>query len=445
MKNIKKVLSLVGITLVTLTSCGSAVDVHGKIDKSVNGWWDKNGDGKMGFVVMRGENGHVDSDNRNKYGILGLQKHASEIKKADGSSLNVDTSRIAAWEKATINDSNFDLAKPATYSNGDFVCLDVKTAVSQTGATWDAVTAGQIFNNWATTYGDEIDFAFFTDDQTLGGVLNQTGWKNLTDNNTAILGEKGFIPAVGVNAQASILPYLKNETVLGSVFNDSGRQGIACVQLADYLVHNDNTGNKDIDKITALLSKVKNFNVYEPEYKAFRYNYVEIMKDNISEAEKSDWSDEVVDKTFEGEDISKNKGKKIGFVMYNGADTNIGGNFKKAVEQQIAKLGYTANTVDGNNQQNLVQQAVQGWASDDNTAAIICNIVSQTAGQQIVDLVKGKKPLIFVNRELTSGSGVVDATPMKAYDNCFYLGTDSAQSGTAESNIFAKYFTGNAF
>ena len=142
---------------------------------------DKNGDGKIQYVMLQGEPGHQDATLRTEYSIKAIENAGFGVDK-----LAADT---AMWDKVKAT----DLMKTFIAANG----LDKIEAV--------------LANN---------------DDMALGAIeaLKAEGY------NTGDAAK--YIPVVGVDATAPALAAMKDGSLLGTVLNDGKNQGIATINIA---------------------------------------------------------------------------------------------------------------------------------------------------------------------------------------------------------------------
>jgi methyl-galactoside transport system substrate-binding protein len=142
---------------------------------------DKNGDGKIQYVMLQGEPGHQDATLRTEFSIKAIEAAGFKTQK-----LAADT---AMWDKAKAT----DLMKAFITGQG----LDKIEAV--------------LCNN---------------DDMALGAVeaLKAEGYNK---------GDAAkYIPVVGVDATAPALQAMKEGSLLGTVLNDAANQGKATVNVA---------------------------------------------------------------------------------------------------------------------------------------------------------------------------------------------------------------------
>lgn len=142
---------------------------------------DKNGDGKIQYIMLKGEQGHQDAILRTEYSVK------------------------------AITDGGFEAAE-----------------VGADNADWDKVKATDKMKGFISSVGIENIEAVLAnnDDMALGAIeaLKAEGY-NTGD------AEK-FIPVVGVDATAPALESMGKGEMLGTVLNDAENQGIATVNIA---------------------------------------------------------------------------------------------------------------------------------------------------------------------------------------------------------------------
>lgn len=139
---------------------------------------DKNGDGVLQYVMIKGEPGHQDAELRTEYSIKCLKDNGIKVEK-----LAEDT------------------------------------------GMWDRVKGQEKMAAFLTSKGDAIEAVFANnDDMALGAIeaLKAAGYFS---------GDK-FMPVVGVDATAPALQALKEGTLLGTVLNDAVNQGTATFNIA---------------------------------------------------------------------------------------------------------------------------------------------------------------------------------------------------------------------
>lgn len=137
--------------------------------------WDKNGDGKLQYVLLEGEPGHQDSLIRTEVTIK------------------------------TITDAGIPLEK-----------LDGDTA------DWQRAQAGVMMAQWLETYGDEIELIISNNDNMALGAIDAYQEAGITE-----------LPMiVGIDAIAPALDAVEAGTLTGTVLNDAKGQAQAIFDLA---------------------------------------------------------------------------------------------------------------------------------------------------------------------------------------------------------------------
>jgi methyl-galactoside transport system substrate-binding protein len=158
-------------------------------------WWkahpetDKNKDGVLQYIMLKGEPGHQDAELRTEYSIKAVQAAGIKVQE-----LAVDT---AMWDRPR--------------------------AVEKMDAFW-------------ARFGDQIEVVFCNnDDMALGVIesLRKVGF---------FTGGK-YLPVLGVDATAPALQALAEGTLLGTVLNDAKNQGKATFDIAFALASGANPAN----------------------------------------------------------------------------------------------------------------------------------------------------------------------------------------------------------
>lgn len=178
---------------------------------------DKNKDGKIDFIMLKGEQGHQDATLRTEYSQKAMKEAGFEIHELGSDNAN--------WDKVQATDK-------------------MKGFISAVGL--DKIEA-ILCNN---------------DDMALGAIeaLKAEGYNK---------GDAGkFIPVVGVDATAPALAAMADGSLLGTVLNDAKNQGIAAVRLAKLSA----TGG-EINKDTVGYEVTDGKYVWVPYVKVTQENY----------------------------------------------------------------------------------------------------------------------------------------------------------------------------
>jgi methyl-galactoside transport system substrate-binding protein len=140
--------------------------------------YDKNKDGKLQYVLLKGEPGHPDAEARTKYAVDTVKEKGIQVEE-----LAMDT------------------------------------------AMWDATKATEKMDAWLAKYNEKIEFVIANNDgMALGAIasLEKAGY---------FTGDK-FMPVVGVDAIPEALEMIEKGKMVGSILNDAKNQGSATIDLA---------------------------------------------------------------------------------------------------------------------------------------------------------------------------------------------------------------------
>ena len=178
--------------------------------------WDKNEDGKIQYVLLKGEAGHPDAEAR--------------------------TERI----KAVLADNGIAIEQ-----------LDEQTA------NWDILQAQNATDVWIEKYGNNIEFIFSNNDAMALGALKsiQKQGYNIGDSNK-------FVPIVGVDAIPEVIEEIKKGTVVGTVLQSPKDQAKAVVDMVM------NVANKK-DVLTGTEYKLDDVKAVRVPYRAITLENIE--------------------------------------------------------------------------------------------------------------------------------------------------------------------------
>ena len=148
---------------------------------------DKNKDGKLQFILLKGQNGHQDMILRSKYSVEAVKEAGIEPVELAGAIAN-----------------------------------------------WDKLEAMKIMNGFIMSIGPEnIEAVIANNDEMALGAIEALKAQDYNTGNP-----EAYIPVVGVDANASALEAMDKGEMLGTVLNDADGQGSAAVKLAVSLAKN---------------------------------------------------------------------------------------------------------------------------------------------------------------------------------------------------------------
>ena len=142
---------------------------------------DKNHDGKLQFIMLKGQNGHQDMILRTKYSVEAIH-------------------------------------------NAGIEPVELASAI----ANWDKFEAMKIMNGFVMSIGPEnIEAVIANNDEMALGAVEALKAVDYNKGDVSM-----YIPVVGVDANASALDAMDKGEMLGTVLNDADHQGTAAVKLA---------------------------------------------------------------------------------------------------------------------------------------------------------------------------------------------------------------------
>ncbi len=188
---------------------------------------DRNKDGKLGVIVVRGEKGHADAEARTQFSPAYLERtitggNTNAALKADSGKYVVDESK-GAWNKVEI--------------------VEIVDGTDTSGTTWEPTTAasevGRVLND--ATKGGKVDLVLSNNDGMALGILTNEAFK------------RSGVPIWGVDALSDALTEIKKENTQfkGTIQNDGKAQAEVCVQA----VKNLSGGKAVSDGMTVVSTK----------------------------------------------------------------------------------------------------------------------------------------------------------------------------------------------
>lgn len=160
---------------------------------------DKNGDGKLQYILIKGEQGHQDATLRSEYCVKAMIDAGLQIEE-----------------------------------------------IGADNANWDKVQGHDKMKNFITSLGVNAIEAVLAnnDDMALGAVeaLKSEGYNLGTDGKDP----SKFIPVVGVDATAPALQAISKGQLLGTSLNDAKNQGTAAVYIANKLAQGQEVNKESI-------------------------------------------------------------------------------------------------------------------------------------------------------------------------------------------------------
>ena len=118
---------------------------------------DRNGDGIIGYVLAIGDIGHNDSIARTR----GTRKALGTAVEQDGNIVSDPVGTNTDGSSTLVVDGKVTADDGKEYIIRELASQEMK---NQSGATWDAATAGNAIGTWASSFGDQIDVVVSNND-----------------------------------------------------------------------------------------------------------------------------------------------------------------------------------------------------------------------------------------------------------------------------------------
>ncbi|MNR08129.1 D-galactose-binding periplasmic protein precursor [compost metagenome] len=175
---------------------------------------DKNKDGMMQYVMLKGQPGHQDAEIRTKYSVKAVEETGIKVEK-----LAEDT------------------------------------------AGWERNKGREKMEAFLATYGDRIEAVFSNNDEmALGAIEALKEWGYFKGNT--------YMPVVGVDATPDAVKAVEEGTLLGTVLNDAKNQGKALFNLAQVLANKQTPTKENIGGYELTDGKF----IWTPYKKITKYN-----------------------------------------------------------------------------------------------------------------------------------------------------------------------------
>ena len=213
---------------------------------------DRNGDGKLGVIVVRGEAGHPDADARTLFSPEYLEKNLTGGNKD---------------AKGSVSGNEYD---DKTFNKVDV--LTIVDGKATDGTTWDPATATSEVERVLSTHGDKVDLVLSNNDGMALGIIKSSEFK------------KSGCPIWGVDALADALTEIGREGTqfMGTVQNDGKAQAKVVVQVAKNLIE-----GKDINEGLTVVNTKADWEAngsavwYDAPAKAFRVHHALITAESL--------------------------------------------------------------------------------------------------------------------------------------------------------------------
>ena len=287
---------------------------------------DRNGDGVIGYVLAVGDIGHNDSIARTR----GTRKALGTGIEVDG---NIDPTPIG-----TNVDGSSTLVQDATITADDGKEYTIRELASQemknqSGATWDAATAGNAIQSWSSAFGDQIDVVVSNNDGMGMSMFN--AWSK----------EQG-VPTFGYDANSDAVAAIA-EGYAGTISQNPAVQAYLTLRLLRNVFDGAdiNTGIATEDDAGNVIAEADY--VYNEDERSYYAMNIAVTADNYE-----DYLDATtLYATAQSQlDESAHPNKSVWLNIYNAADNFLSATYQPLLEKYDDLLNLTVEYIGGDGQ-----------------------------------------------------------------------------------------------
>ena len=286
---------------------------------------DRNGDGIIGYVLAIGDIGHNDSIARTR----GVRRALGTGVEKDGNIISDPVGVNTDGSSDIVQDATLDV-DGKTYTIRELASQEMK---NQTGATWDAATAGNTLQSWESSFGDQIDVVVSNNDGMGMSMFN--AWSK--DKN---------VPTFGYDANSDAVEAIA-DGYAGTISQNPAVQAYITLRLIRNILD-------EVDIDTGIGTEDEAGNVIAAD--DFTYNADQRSYYAMNLAVTADNYKDFLDATAVYEtaqtqlDEASSPNKRVWLNTYNAADNFLGSTYKPLLQKYDDLLNLTVDYVDGDGQ-----------------------------------------------------------------------------------------------
>lgn len=322
---------------------------------------DRDGDGVVGYVLAIGDVGHNDSIARTR----GVRKALGTGVEKDGAINSEPIGTNVDGKSKVVQDGSLE-AGGKTYKIRELASQEMK---NNSGATWDAATAGNTIGTWASSFGKQIDIIASNNDGMGMSMFNSWSKENK-------------VPTFGYDANSDAVAAIA-EGYGGTISQHADVQAYLTLRvLRNALDGVDvDTGIGTADDAGNVLEK--DTYVYKEEDRSYYALNVAVTADNYKDFTDSTKVYEPVSKQL---DAKKSPEKKVWLDIYNSADNFLGSTYMPLLKnyEKLMNLKVEYISGDGQTESNITNKL--GNPSEYDAFAI--NMVKTDNGASYTSLLK---------------------------------------------------------
>ena len=363
------VLGFVGLSLVSCDTTGEE-------------WsWDSAlADGELGYVILVGEDGNPEAEDRTEGCIAAMNEIATQ--------------------------GNFK-AKELTR----MTCIDTN------GNSWNDSVAKSTVETWVTQYAGRLDFIISNNDGMAIAAQSATGLAAGT-------------PIIGFDALGAACDMIKDGTLAGSVSQNGDDQALAVATVLTNML----AGSETV--IDANYGGRATLDLAQLDEHIVSTQLSAVTAANADSLRPGNYQ------TVEANPAAQ--GKKMLVAYYSENDNFIKETYQEALPHYAEALGYTVTEIagDGTNDTALLE-SVQAQVQETDYDVVALNIITHSNYEAYVNAVEtalgADTPIVFFNRQpkKADDTGVAD---LSGEENIYFVGSSSVGQGTAQGQIIKDWY-----
>lgn len=286
---------------------------------------DRNKDGVIGYVLAIGDVGHNDSIARTR-GVrtaLGTGvKKGSEVNSAPAGMNSDGKSKIVKDSKLTVGGK--------TYTIRELASQEMK---NNSGATWDAATAGNAIGTWSSSLGNQIDVIASNNDGM--GMAMFSAWS-----------KENKVPTFGYDANSDAVAAIA-EGYGGTVSQHADVQAYLTLRVLRNALDGAKKGAGIDTKDSAGNVLAKDTYVYKASERSYYAMNVSVTAENYK-----DFTDSTKLYAGASHQLSKSKApeKKVWLDIYNSSDNFLGSTYQPLLKKYAKLMNLKVEFIGGDGQ-----------------------------------------------------------------------------------------------
>lgn len=287
---------------------------------------DRNGDGIIGYVLAVGDIGHNDSIARTR----GTRKALGTAVEQDGNIISDPVGTNTDGSSDLVVDGKVTADDGKEYTIRELASQEMK---NQSGATWDAATAGNALQSWSSSFGDQIDVIVSNNDGMGMSMFN--AWSK--DNGVPTFGYDANSDAVAAIAEGYAGTISQNPAVQAYLTLRLLRNVFDGVDIDTGIGTEDDAGN-------VIAAEDFVYNADERSYYAMNIAVTEENYENYLDAT-------TLYATASSQlDESAHPNKSVWLNIYNAADNFLSSTYQPLLEKYDDLLNLTVEYIGGDGQ-----------------------------------------------------------------------------------------------